>query len=1506
MKRYSFITLTLVACTLGVQAQVLLPQSDQDLKAQRGERQQTSMPSIWNATAFLPQESSQGPAAGHAWIGYNQAAGVDTTQVVDQWGNFKTFGGMVGFDIEPLNTNPFVVDTVYAHPKMAPYGYLSGNIYYAYCPNYSSSTGTYNSMDYMGWDIRNWNITDSVRVRITNGTSDIPYVGCYDPATGIDYAITFGKENGIETYYSYIVDPGTHKLKRLAKLGTYDSAENFTAYKCMFTDGVEIYGLNRDYVMRIDRKTGLATEVGHFEFDYNSYGIQAVRYDNGRFILDHFDLYTGTSFWSFTLDNIGADGVIQKQLLGYLPTGWDHIFRAPSAELCESEVLSNVKNLKAVASDAQHATITFTVPSTTTSGISLATTTMANVSVLVDGQPVALPTTQYALGSEVSVEVEGLEPTCLHFASAKCEPVHEWSVVEPFTLVGNTLRGVPFCAGSDAPGQVSNIKMTASADATRIKITWTAPTSARYAAFGSTYDKNDISYKVVNSITGEVVADGLTQASLILDIPAYYSTQQFTIIPCSAGIEGTPAESSRCIFGSYVELPYFEDFESMYSLEYFTVINANNDGSYRTWNWNNYYHFVTMPSPNNIAFNDDWLITPNFNADTEHVYRFGFTIGSDDSDHNLRITMGKKATVAAQTQVVADLEEYHVPAEEVELQFYARPGEPGSYCFGIYDHSPESDVVYHIDNLRIEEAFSTHAPDSVTEVLFQPADGGALKGTLFFTLPEKNVLGESLSGLTKYEVYRNDTLVSTITEAQLGSAEAVEVEAIHGYNKYRIVSYNEYGNGWPIDCRVFVGNDIPVGVSDFVAVWAESSQARRSGVRLSWEAPTEGIRGGYVNPDALTYNVYHYNPDTKQYSLIESGVTGTSYTTSELTGNSQDYFAYAISAVSSEGEGERVRKGITLGAPYTLPFSESWYYGGQNGPWITQTLEGTPGWGIDNNIFNMHIEAVDGDGFQLFLHNLGDNAISARIASPIFDFKNTTNPVLGLWIFHDINISEGSWFCVEASEDGLNFSDISAHTAFTGNAGWVFHAIPLEAVKGKKVQLAVKVYMDEVQSRFFTDALQVVDLKEGNDLAVTGISYQENRALGTMSDVEVQVINLGGQVAAEYEVCLYANGEMVGDELIEEPLASGHTRTFTFPVDLQATAQEGIKCYAEVIYADDNDLNNLTDAVTINPLVLDLNAPSDLTLTDSENLAWSAPAEMRGRRVVEDFEDGKAFSIDGHDSWICYDGDGQLVSGYMQYYNNYWPNYNNPQAWMIWSLVETGTVANAWYPIDGEKCLISWMATGQMPDLSNATTTKDDWFISPEVLGGTEFTFQAKAVLCSYYGPSTMQIMTSATDRNPDSFTLLEEYSVGSNMVEEAEDISVTLPADARYVAIRCTGTEFALMIDNIGYTLALTPQLTGYNVYCGFARQNVSLLSDLQYHPQRLGTYAVSAQYDLGESVLSNTVEVATLGISEVKADDVAQSEFWSLDGRRLHDASASGVYIMRQQGTVRKAVVK
>lgn len=50
---------------------------------------------------------------------------------------------------------------------------------------------------------------------------------------------------------------------------------------------------------------------------------------------------------------------------------------------------------------------------------------------------------------------------------------------------------------------------------------------------------------------------------------------------------------------------------------------------------------------------------------------------------------------------------------------------------------------------------------------------------------------------------------------------------------------------------------------------------------------------------------------------------------------------------------------------------------------------------------------------------------------------------------------------------------------------------------------------------------------------------------------------------------------------------------------------------------------------------------------------------------------------------------------------------------------------------------------------------------------------------------------------------------------EAWQHFSFQLPEDAKYVAIRNKHTEFAVLLDNLQYTLNISPVLQGYKVYC-------------------------------------------------------------------------------------------
>ena len=181
-----------------------------------------------------------------------------------------------------------------------------------------------------------------------------------------------------------------------------------------------------------------------------------------------------------------------------------------------------------------------------------------------------------------------------------------------------------------------------------------------------------------------------------------------------------------------------------------------------------------------------------------------------------------------------------------------------------------------------------------------------------------------------------------------------------------------------------------------------------------------------------------------------------------------------------------------------------------------------------------------------------------------------------------------------------------------------------------------------------------------------------------------------------------------------------------------------------------------------------------------------------------------------------------------------------------------------WKPYEGEKCLIHFGNYGADAEGRTNNEADDDWFISPEVKGGTEFSFMTSANEAT----NSIEILTSSTDQEPESFTN-KVKTVTYDATATWQEVKVTLPADAKYVAIHTVLDGFGTMIDNIKYTEAKAPKLLGYNVYKG-TEQNSETTTATAAKAKGNGSYAVSAVYDLGESELSNTVAV-TSGIDEI-----------------------------------------
>lgn len=1387
----------------------------------------------------------------YTYTGFNQAAGHTE--------DGSETGGLVNF-----NLKPFACDSVSSDPGLSPYSYMAKGKLYSFMPHMDVATGKYTSLTRTTYDANTLAKIDERTVDTPEGTADrMPYILSYDDSRDVVYAISMGaSSNNIQPYYLNVLDTATCKLQRIGKIGEYNGYLPKGSYnpRAFVATGGVLRIQNDDDSLYIEELNPITLErkiVGSTTMPTQyTYGLQPMIYDanKGYLLINHYDFNFGTVYYKVSpYVAYGAkDRVLKTEEVEKTPTGFTFFYQRPETEASYFKyTLADIADLKVDVPDGgTKAAVSFTVPDKDNKGNAIDFPSYApknlKCNIYVDNQWVSaegIPAT-INYGSKITATVD-LTPG-LHTVTVQLYPM--FNEVEGIRNARNVV------VGYDAPDAVGSPTLAIAGD--KATITWEAPVKGKFADFGSDFDASDITYKVVRDIDGKVIADGIKETSATDDkLFEEIQTYSYTIYAVSHGNTSFAATTNKVSAGQYLPLPYTNDFSGPSSLDGYTIIDNDTPGTIKTWQWNNFYGRINT----NYGQGDDWIITPDFSLTSDKVYALRYDV---EGAGNLRTTVGQGKTADAQDNVLDDVRSYKTKSntDYETKEYYFRPAESGKYNFGLYNYNLQENDHWAVDNLSVKEIAASTAPDKVRSLTFTPDAKGALGGTISFKLPATDIAGNSLTKLSKVVVY---DLVSGKEQASLtnvapGAEASVKVKAVQGFNSYKVVAVNDNGEGWPVVLQKFVGIDVPQTVKNLKLSWGED----RNVINMSWTAPEEGVNGGYVDPSAYTYTIYKYTDKTyPPYSKLAetTGETSVELSLQDIP-EKQDQYIIGLTASNAAGESDYVRAGIVLGKPYDLPLAEPFDAKGiEHSPWLVMAGKNQQAWTVDQGYYNDKIQPENDDNLQLILHNTGSADGSSRFISPIIDFTNAKNPVLSVWLHHSEAMPEGAYATVDASIDGSrNYIAVSDTVRLTGNNGWTEHIFDLSKLKGKKAQIALDAYMPDPATRIFADNWTIREAS-GNDLAIESISQPYMPVVGDTADIAVTVTNRGLQTADNYSVMFTLNGNVVDEKEAAEALAPGKSARFHFTLPVDAATSEFVYS-AELVYDDDNKDNNSSSEVELSPRQIALNAPSSLVLTGNDALSWTAPEATDGREVLLDFEDQPAFKLNDIDGWKTVDRDGNLTTTFVQYYGNYWPYANKPLAWMTWSNREAGCpTAAMWQAYEGEKCIITFGNYGADAEGRPSTKPDDDWFISPEVKGGTSFSFMTS----TNGATSTLEVLTSSTDDKPESFTH-KVTNVSFDAVSTWKKVEATLPEDARYVAIHTTNTDFGIMIDNIAYTEAKAPVLKGYKVY----RDNVgeSFTVTPAATATANGSYAVSAVYNLGESALSNTVSVTT-GIANATA---------------------------------------
>ena len=160
------------------------------------------------------------------------------------------------------------------------------------------------------------------------------------------------------------------------------------------------------------------------------------------------------------------------------------------------------------------------------------------------------------------------------------------------------------------------------------------------------------------------------------------------------------------------------------------------------------------------------------------------------------------------------------------------------------------------------------------------------------TLPDKTASGTALTALSAIVLEQDGTVLKSWPAASMspGASISLDAEASAGLHRFKVYATNDAGNGLPRSIRAFVGEDIPAAPAS-VTVETTGAQAV-----ITWDAVTTGANGGWIDTEAVTYEVRRQPGDHS----VQTGLKATSCTDNvEIT----DVYTYSVTASNSKGSG---------------------------------------------------------------------------------------------------------------------------------------------------------------------------------------------------------------------------------------------------------------------------------------------------------------------------------------------------------------------------------------------------------------------------------------------------------------------------------------------------------------------------------------------------------------------------------------------------------------------------